>query len=114
MLSPLVPMQLGQPEGHARGGCQVASGALGLCLGWDSDGTGDSTMGVLLPGRGVLGPSLLPGGPRDFWLIPPATIRPPQGGGSASHRCPVSPVGTDVLRSSSPRKGYLSWQPGVV
>lgn len=66
VLSPLVTTQLGQPEGHVQGGCQVASGALGLCLGWDSDGTGDSTVGVLLPGGGVLSPSLLPGGPRDF------------------------------------------------
>lgn len=66
MLSPLVTTQLGQPEGHVQGGCQMASGALRLCLGWDSDGTGDSTVGVLLPGGGVFGPSLLPGGPRDF------------------------------------------------
>ena len=102
MLSPTVPTQLGRLGGHAQGGHQVASGALGLCLGWDSDGTGDSTMGVLLPGRGVLGPSLLPRGPRDPRSVHPREVVVPITGWCQLQGYPVSPVGADVLHPSSP------------
>lgn len=52
--------------GWASGGIWCPGTLPRMGLGWDSDGTGDSTVGVLLPGWGVLSPSLLPGGPRDF------------------------------------------------
>lgn len=62
------------------------------------------------PWQGCSRPQLTARRAQDSWLIPPATIRPPQGGSSASHRCPVS-LWVQMFSAPSPRKGYLSWQP---
>lgn len=126
MLSPLVPAQLGRPGGHARGGRQAASGALGLCLGWDLDGT-QMGLGTLPWGfcslAGVFSArAYCQEDPGTSSPGPPAMICPPQGGGGANYRVvpitglPGQPCGCRCpppLVSSSKalgnRKGYLSW-----
>lgn len=58
MLSPWSPRSWVSQKGMQGAGVQVASGALGLCLGWDSDGTGDSTMGGSAPWQRCSRPQL--------------------------------------------------------